>query len=217
MRAVEGLSKRDAETATERRFCGSPYFKNVFHHNAIADPTAPAITTHHEAFLVLVACLAAVDAVGGKNFHLAPLVGPGRRFLFLDAKQLGYTYANHPELRKAGLVQPTCLADVVSVSVPRKGYELGASVRTDGVQVVARWEKASTETRTMGVKAHAKWLDRRRNKDQLLVDYADQQRRIVDGEKLREEETRIDGKRCRSKRRSIDRPLPSQLSTRTAS
>lgn len=43
-------------------------FKNVFHHNAIADPTAPAITTHHEAFLVLVACLAAVDAVGGKNF-----------------------------------------------------------------------------------------------------------------------------------------------------
>lgn len=117
--------------------------------------------------------------------NLAPLVGPGRRFLFLDAKQLGYTYANHPELRKAGLVQPTCLADVVSVSAPRKGYELGASVRTDGVQLVARWEKASTETRTMGVKAHAKWLDRRRSKAQLLVDYADQQRRIVDGEKFR--------------------------------
>jgi len=153
LRAADGLSKRDAETATERRLCGSPYFSlreaRVFHHNAVADPEAPTITNHHEALLVLVGCLRAVDAAGGKNFHLAPLVGPGRRFLFLDRRQLQYTYTQHPELLAAGHALPTCVADVVAIASPRKGYELGASVRTDGVQLVARWEKAGTKTLTM--------------------------------------------------------------------
>ena len=104
LRAADGLSKRDAETATERRLCGSPYF--LFHHNAVADPDAPTITNHHEALLVLVGCLRAVDAAGGKNFHLAPLVGPGRRFLFLDRRQLQYTYTQHPELPTCGGARP---------------------------------------------------------------------------------------------------------------
>ena len=62
LRVADGLSKRDAESATERRLCGSPYFKGVFHHNAVADPDAPTVTNHHEAVLVLVGCLRAVDA-----------------------------------------------------------------------------------------------------------------------------------------------------------
>ena len=63
----------------------------MFHHNAVADPDAPTITNHHEALLVLVGCLRAVDAAGGKNFHLAPLVGPGRRFLeWTDAFGFGF-------------------------------------------------------------------------------------------------------------------------------
>ena len=164
--------------------CGSPYFKGVFHHKAVADPDAPVITNHHEAFLVLVGCLRAVDAAGGKNFHLTPLVGPGRRFLFLDRLQLQYTYTQHTELREAGHTMPTCVADVVMVATPRKGYELGASVRTDGVQLVARWEKEGTKTLTMGLKAHAAWLLRHEDKTQLRADYADQQRRLANGEKL---------------------------------
>jgi hypothetical protein len=195
------LSKRDAESATERRLCGSPYFKGVFHHNAVADPDAPTVTNHHEAVLVLVGCLRAVDAAGGKNFHLAPLVGPGRRFLFLDRRQLQYTYTYHPELRAAGHDLPTCVADVVSVASPRKGYALGASVRTDGVQLVARWEKEGTKTLTMGLKAYAKWQHKRSVKEQIRIDYADQQRRLAAGEKLRDGERRIDGKQCRIKRK----------------
>ena len=173
----------------------------MFHHNAVADPDAPTVTNHHEAVLVLVGCLRAVDAAGGKNFHLAPLVGPGRRFLFLDRRQLQYTYTQHPELRAAGHALPTCVADVVAVASPRMGYELGASVRTDGVQLVARWEKAGTKTLTMGLKAHAAWLLRHEDKTQIRADYADQQRRLEAGEKLRDGERRIDGKRCQTKRK----------------
>ena len=75
------------------------------------------------------------------------------------------------------------------------GYELGASVRTDGVQLVARWEKASTKTLTMGLfsKAHAAWLLRHEDKTQIRADYADQQRRLEAGSfSLRDGERRID-------------------------
>ena len=96
---------------------------------------------------------------------------------------------------------PENVADVVAVASPRMGYELGASVRTDGVQLVARWEKASTKTLTMGLKAHAAWLLRHEDKTQIRADYADQQRRLEAGEKLRDGERRIDGKRCQTKRK----------------
>ena len=87
------------------------------------------------------------------------------------------------------------------------GYELGASVRTDGVQLDSsrggRQKKASTKTLTMGLfsKAHAAWLLRHEDKTQIRADYADQQRRLEAGEKLRDGERRIDGKRCQTKRK----------------
>ena len=50
-------------------------------------------------------------------------------------------------------------------------------------------------------KAHAAWLLRHEDKTQIRADYADQQRRLEAGEKLRDGERRIDGKRCQTKRK----------------
>lgn len=49
LRAVDGLSLREAETTVARRLAGSPYFKGVFPDNTAADPDAPCIETHHDA------------------------------------------------------------------------------------------------------------------------------------------------------------------------
>ena len=82
LRAVDGLSKREAETTVARRLAGSPYFTlreaRVFPDNTAADPDAPCIETHHDAFALLVRCLRAITATHGKNFHLAPIISSAR-------------------------------------------------------------------------------------------------------------------------------------------
>lgn len=200
LRATEGLSKRDAETTVARRLCPSPYFKGVFPKHTVPDETAPILITHQHAFTLLVECLRAIDGTGGKNFHLAPLVGPARRFLFLDSKQLQLMYQHHPELRSPD-GPPTCVADVFNVASPRKGFELGASVRTDGIQFVARWEKPFMKQMTMSSAKHAQWAERQQAKAALAAQYSDQQRRLAAGEKLAKGEAKINGLRVRSKRK----------------
>lgn len=212
LRAVDRLSKRDAEAATARRLCGSPYFKGVFPKHTEADPDATLIETHQQAFEVLCDCLRAIERTkSGKNFHLAPLVGPSRRFLFLDARQLLLMYQHYPTLRSAD-GPPSRLGDVFSLGVPRKGFTLGASVRTDGVQVVARWEKPFEKRLTMSATKHDEWVVRQKAKAALTEQYEDQQRRLAAGEKLAEGEALIDGKRVRTKRK-YDGDAPVFLTT----
>ena len=83
---------------------------------------------------------------------------------------------------------------------PRKNHDLGASVQSDGVQVIARWEKAFQRTLSMSSKKHAERQERHRAKAALAAQYADQQRRLAEGETLGEDEKKIDGKRLRTKR-----------------
>ena len=49
-------------------------------------------------------------------------------------------YAHYPSLRSAD-GPPTCLTDVFTLRSPRKNHVIGSIVRTDGVQVIARWDK----------------------------------------------------------------------------
>ena len=140
LRAVDGLSKREAEQTVARRLAGSSYFKGTFSKNTPHDPDGPHLATHQDAFALMVRCLRSIEATAGKNFHLAPLVGPSRRFMTLDAKQLRDMYAHYPSLRSAD-GPPTCLTDVFTLRSPRKNHVIGSIVRTDGVQVIARWDK----------------------------------------------------------------------------
>lgn len=59
---------------------------------------------------------------------------------------------------------------------------------------------AFQRTLTMSSKKHAERQERHRAKAALAAQYADQQRRLAEGETLGEDEKKIDGKRLRTKR-----------------
>ena len=62
LRAVDGLSKREAEQTVARRLAGSSYFKGTFPKNTPHDPDGPHIATHQDAFSLMVRCLRSIEA-----------------------------------------------------------------------------------------------------------------------------------------------------------
>ena len=116
-------------------------------------------------------------------------------------------YAYHPSLRsKDG--PPTRIEDVFTLPSPRKNHDLGAaglrrpSHRPMGEGVSTYVVHVVHEARREGNQ------ERHRAKAALAAQYADQQRRLAEGETLGEDEKKIDGKRLRTKRWLVPQEMP---------
>ena len=111
----------------------------------------------------------------GKNFHLAPLIGPSRRFLTVDKKVLQEIYATNTY--QLGREKPEKLQDVFKLTSPRKNHELGASLQTDGIQLICRWEKDVQRTITVSKAKHEEYEKKKAEKKKFLAQYEEQQKR----------------------------------------
>ena len=113
-------------------------------------------------------------------------------FFPLTKKVLQEIYAT--KTYQLGPKAPTKLQDVFNLTSPRKNHELGASLQTDGIQLICRWEKDVQRTITVSTAKHEEYEKNKVEKAKFLALYEEQQRRP-----LREGEQKIDGRRVRTK------------------
>ena len=167
--------KCDAKKEVTRRLVSSPYFKGCFEDSIIDnnDETDDLvqihnIKTHHEALMLLYSCQQKLAIEQDRRKledeelkkkkkkrprrpkctvpTLAPVNSFARRKVKIDNNVLYYMAGYYNVLDQKPL-QEYSLEDVFDYKSPvRKGHVLGASVLTDAVQIIPRWEKTHTET-----------------------------------------------------------------------
>ena len=188
LRYTKGLRKHEALLHVTYACSSLPYFKGVFDSVQTSEEVQPlAIQNHTDAVRFLARCLIQIkQSEHGKAFHLVPMVTIKRKFIRLDLRGLQTLWKHHkPSLSTSFEVQeiPQSMEDVFKVK--RKGYTLGPSVQTDGIQLVVQWEKQ--------VKVHHFLTQRQLDKEEEYrlkkQELAKQDK--VDGRRLRTKKSRL--------------------------